>query len=124
MKIYWTYSRVDLTPDQVNLHEISKARLSNDKYHIGGLNRMMPIFTHCITSTGYLHALNYCPGQEVHLALIGGLNKDCVYSNTITTFQLLALGNLVRLYMSMGEVIEEGDLSNFNLKSWLKGINK
>ncbi len=76
MKIYWTYSRTDLKPDQILAHEKAKARMSNDKYHIGGLDRITPIFTHCITKEGYLHAINYCPGTEVHLALIGGLDND------------------------------------------------
>lgn len=124
MKIYWTYSRTDLKPDQIAAHEKAKARLSNDKYHIGGLNRMVPIFTHCITKEGYLHAINYCPGTEVHIALIGGLDNDFVFSNTATTAQLLTLGNIVRFYMSLGEIIEEGDLSNFDLIQWLKAINK
>lgn len=124
MKIYWTYSKTSLKPSEVNAHEKAKIRLSNDKYHIGGLDRMMPILTHCITTDGYLHAINYCPGQEIHLALIGGLNDDYVFANTATTQQLLTLGNIVRFYMSMGEVIQEGDLSNFDLITWLKAVNK
>ena len=113
-----------MKPDQITAHEKAKARLSNDKYHIGGLNRMVPIFTHCITKEGYLHAINYCPGTEVHIALIGGLNDDYIYSNTATIAQLLTLGNIVRFYLSLGEIVEEGDLSNFNFKLWLKAINK
>lgn len=124
MKIYWTYSRRDLKPDQIAAHEKAKVRLSNEKYHIGGLNKMIPTFTHCITADGYLHAINYCPGNEIHLALIGGLNDDYVYQNTATEAQLLALGNLVRFYLSLGEQIEEGDLSNFDLIKWLKAVNK
>lgn len=124
MKIYWTYSKTNLTPSQVALHEKSKASVSNDKYHIGGLNKMISTFTHCITADGYLHAINYCPGSEIHLALIGGLNNDYVYRNTATHAQLLALGNLVRFCLSTGENIEEGDLSNFDLIKWLKAINK
>ena len=38
--------------------------------------------------------------------------------------ELLTLGNIVRFYMSMGEVIQEGDLSNFDLITWLKAVNK
>lgn len=124
MKIYWTYSKTDLRPDQIVAHEKGKVRLSNEKYHIGGLNRMVPIFTHCITKEGYLHAINYCPGNEIHLALIGGLNDDYVYQNTATTAQLMTLGNIVRFYLSLGIVVEEGDLSNFNFELWLKAINK
>jgi hypothetical protein len=124
VKIYWTYSRTDLKPDQISAHEKAKARLSNDKYHIGGLDKMVPTFTHCITKEGYLHAINYCPGNEIHLALIGGLNDDYVYANTANSAQLLTLGNIVRLYLSLGENIEEGDLSNFNFELWLKAINK
>lgn len=124
MKIYWTYSKIDLKPDQIAAHEKGKVRMSNEKYHIGGLNKMVPTFTHCITKEGYLHALNYCPGQEVHLALIGGLNEEYVYTNTVTQKQLFTLGNVVRFYLSMGELIEEGDLSNFDLITWLKAVNK
>ena len=123
MKIYWTYSKTSLRPSEVNAHEKAKVRLSNDKHHVGGLERES-ILTHCITADGYLHAINYCPGQEIHLALIGGLNDDYVFSNTVTTQQLLTLGNIVRFYMSMGEVIQEGDLSNFDLITWLKAVNK
>ena len=124
MKIYWTYSKATLKPSEISAHEKAKVRMSSDKYHVGGLNRENPLFTHCITTEGYLHAINYCPGQEVHLALIGGLNEECVYTNTITQKQLFTLGNIVRFYMSMGEVIEEGDLSNFDLITWLKAVNK
>ncbi len=85
---------------------------------------MVPIFTHCINKEGYLHAINYCPGTEVHLALIGGLDNDFVFSNTATKAQLFTLGNIVRFYMSLGETIQEGDLSNFDLIQWLKAINK
>lgn len=124
MKIYWTYSKTDLRPDHISAHEKGKVRLSNEKYHIGGLNKMTPTFTHCITADGYLHAINYCPGNEVHLALIGGLNDEYVYTNTATKQQLLTLGNIVRFYMSLGEPIQEGDLSNFDLITWLKAVNK
>ena len=123
MKIYWTYSRSNLKPSEIAAHEKGKVRMSSEKYHIGGLNRM-PIFTHCITVEGYLHTINYCPGDEIHLALIGGLNEEYVYTNTATQKQLFTLGNLVRFYLSMGEVIEEGDLSNFDLNIWLKAVNK
>lgn len=97
--------------------------MSTDKFHIGGLNRQ-PIITHCICPKGYLHTLNYCPGQEIHVALIGGLDEDYSYKNTATQDQLFTLGNLVRFYLSLGEIVEEGDLSNFNLDLWLKAINK
>jgi hypothetical protein len=60
----------------------------------------------------------------VHLALIGGLDADSRYRDTATAEQLLALGNIVRFYLSLGEVIEEGDFANFNLEQWLKAINK
>ena len=123
MKIYWTYSKTDLRPDHVPAHEKAKVRLSNEKYHIGGLDRN-PILTHCITTDGYLHTINYCPGNEIHLALIGGVNGDYVFTNTATMQQLLTLGNIVRFYMSLGEPIEEGDLSNFDLITWLKAVNK
>lgn len=123
MKIYWTYSRTNLKPSEVPAHEKAKVRMSSDKYHIGGLNRES-ILTHCITIEGYLHAINYCPGQEIHLALIGGLDDDYIFKNTSTNAQLFTLGNIVRFYISMGEVIEEGDLSNFDLITWLKAVNK
>lgn len=123
MKIYWTYSRKNLRPFEVAKHEQAKVKLSNEKYHIGGLNRMS-IFTHCIDTSGNLHTLNYCPGNEIHLAVIGGLNDDYIYTNTISTQQLMALGNICRFYLSLGEIIEEGDFANFDLKLWLKAINK
>lgn len=123
MKIYWTYSKVNLKPSEIGAHEKAKVRLSNEKYHIGGLDRE-PILTHCVTIDGYLHAIDYCPGQEVHIALIGGVNDDYVFTNTASKEQLFTLGNIVRFYMSMGEVIEEGDLSNFDLILWLKAVNK
>lgn len=85
---------------------------------------MVPLFTHCICPQGNLYPLNYCPGNEIHLALIGGLNNDNNYMNTATSQQLLTLGNVCRFYLSLGEVIEEGDFSNFDLKLWLKAINK
>jgi hypothetical protein len=124
VKIYWTYSRTDLRPCDIAKHEQGKVRLSNDKYHVGGLNRMVPLFTHCICPQGNLYPLNYCPGNEIHLALIGGLNNDNNYMNTATSQQLLTLGNVCRFYLSLGEVIEEGDFSNFDLKLWLRAINK
>ena len=124
MKIYWTYSKINLKPSEINSHEKAKVRLSNEKYHVGGLNRMVPFFTHCITKDGYLHSLNYCPGSEIHLAIIGGVNDDYIYTNTATHAQLLTLGNVVRFYQSLGELVEEGDLSNFNFNIWLKAINK
>ena len=123
MKLYWTYSRKSLKPNDVLKHEQGKVRLSNEKYHIGGLNRM-PIFTHCICPNGNLYVLNYCPGSEIHLALIGGVNDDYLYTNTATREQLQTLGNICRFCLSLGEVITEGDLSNFDLKLWLKAINK
>lgn len=123
MKIYWTYSKINLKPCEVNAHEKSKVRLSTDTTHIGGLERN-PILTHCITTEGYLHTINYCPGNEVHIALIGGLDGDYKYKNTATTDQLFTLGNIARFYLSLGEIIEEGDLANFNLEQWLKAINK
>ncbi len=123
MKIYWTYSKTTLKPSEVSKHEQTKVRFSSDTTHIGGLERT-PILTHCLTSKGYLHAINYCPGQEIHLGVIGGLNADCRYQNTATAEQLLTLGNIVRFYLSLGEVVEEGDFSNFNLDQWLKAINK
>jgi hypothetical protein len=123
MKIYWTYSKINLLASDVRKHERAASRLSNDRYHIGGLERE-PIITHCITQEGYLHSLNYCPGNEIRLALIGGLNNEHEFKNTATTAQLLALGNIVRFYLSLGENVEEGDFSNFNLEQWLKAINK
>jgi hypothetical protein len=123
LKLYWTYSRTDLKPCDIHFHEKGKVRLSNEKYHIGGLNRT-PLITHCIDANGNLHVVDYCPGSEIHLALIGGLNSDYVYSNTATREQLKTLGNICRFYLSLGEPIVEGDLSNFDLKIWLKAINK
>lgn len=123
MKLYWTYSKRDLKPSDVTAHEKAKVRMSNEKYHIGGLNRM-PILTHCICPNGVLYTINYCPGNEIHLALIGGLNDDHVYNNTATSDQLKTLGNICRFYLSLGEPIIEGDLSNFDLNLWLKAINK
>lgn len=123
MKIYWTYSKIDLCPSEVHKHEKSGYRVSTDKYHIGGLNRT-PLFTHCITYDGYLHVLNYKEGEEVNIALIGGLNNDYEYKNTASSAQLLTLGNIVRFCLSKGENVEEGDFSNFNLEQWLKAINK
>lgn len=58
------------------------------------------------------------------MAVIGGLNDDYVYTNTISTQQLMTLGNICRFYLSLGEIIEEGDFANFDLKLWLKAINK
>jgi len=123
LKIYWTYSRKNLKPCDVKKHEQGKVKMSTDKYHIGGLNRMS-IFTHCIDANGHLHVVDYCPGAEIHLALIGGLNDDCVYTNTATSQQLFTLGNICRFYLSLGEPITEGDFSNFDLELWLKAINK
>jgi hypothetical protein len=71
-----------------------------------------------------LFVLDYCPGTEIHLALIGGLSLDNCYQNTATKEQLLTLSNIVRFYLSLGEPIQEGDFSNFDLKTWLKAINK
>jgi len=68
--------------------------------------------------------LNYIKGEEIHLALIGGVDDDYKYKNTANSDQLFTLGNLVRFYMSMGETIQEGDLLNFNLEQWVKGISK
>ena len=100
-------------------HEQAKVRMSNEKYHIGGLNRM-PIITHCIDPIGNLHTLNYCPGNEIHLALIGGLNSDYVFSNTATSQQLFTLGNVCRFYLSLGVMLRTltrvksfGEMRNF-----------
>lgn len=123
MKLYWTYSRTDLRACDVHKHEESKVRFSSERHHIGGLNRT-PIFTHCICPNGHLHVLDYCPGSEIHLALIGGLDNDNFYKNTASREQLFTLGNICRFYLSLGEPITEGDLSNFDLKLWLKAINK
>lgn len=123
MKIYWTYSKCNLRPCDVSAHEKKPVKYSDDKTHIGGLNRS-PIITHCITTDGYLHTLNYCPGLEIHLALVGGLTDDHRYKNTATTAQLLTLSNIVRFYLSLGEPVEEGDFSNFDLKLWLRAISK
>jgi len=123
MVIHWTYSKTNLRASEVSRHERSKARISNDTIHIGGLERS-PIFTHCITGDGRLFPLNYIKGEEIHLALIGGVDDDYKYKNTANSDQLSTLGNLVRFYMSMGETIKEGDLLNFNLEQWVKGISK
>ena len=55
---------------------------------------------------------------------IGGLDDDYRFKNTATREQLLTLGNICRFYLSLGEPIIEGDLSNFDLQLWLKAINK
>lgn len=123
MKLYWTYSKRDLRPCDLYRHEKSRIKFSTEKYHIGGLERE-PIFTHCICANGILHTLEYCPGNEIHLAIIGGVNDDFIYANTANREQLFTLGNLVRFYLSIGEPVTEGDLSNFDLKTWLKAINK
>lgn len=121
--LHWTYSTVKLRPDEVAKHEKAKTRLENDRMLIGGLDRR-PIITHCITANGVLHVLDYCPGHDIHLALIGGLNSDYYFANTATSSQLLTLGNLVRFWLSMGEIIKEGDFTNFNFQEWIKGISK
>ena len=123
MKIYWTYSLIDLLPSEIYSHEKRPYRLSNETTHIGGLDRK-PFITHCIDIQGHLFVLNYCPGNEIHLALIGGLDPDYKYRNTATREQLKTLGNIARLYLSLGEIIQEGDFANFNLEPWLKAINK
>jgi len=123
MKLYWTYSRIDLKVCDVHRHEKGKVRFTSEKYHVGGLNRT-PIFTHCICPTGKLHTLEYCPGSEIHLALIGGLDNDDRFKNTATREQLFTLGNICRFYLSLGDPITEGDLSNFDLELWLRAINK
>ena len=123
MKLYWTYSRKELKVCEIHNHEKGKVKFTSDKYHIGGLNRT-PIFTHCIDCTGNLHTLDYCPGSEIHLALIGGLDSEYTFCNTASREQLHTLGNICRFYLSLGEPITEGDLSNFDLKIWLKAINK
>lgn len=123
MKISWTYSKINLKPSEILRHEMAKIRVSDNKHHMGGLERS-PILTHCINALGHLFVLDYCPGDEIHLALIGGVDDDYRFKNTATREQLLTLSNVVRFYASMGEVIEEGDLSNFDLKLWLKAISK
>jgi hypothetical protein len=123
MKIYWTYSKLNLKASEVREHEKAKVKFSDEKSHIGGLGRS-PIITHCINKDGMLFVLDYCPGTEIHLALIGGLSLDNCYQNTATKEQLLTLSNIVRFYLSLGEPIQEGDFSNFDLKTWLKAINK
>lgn len=125
MKIYlhWTYSTKELTADKVSKHEQMKTRMETDTILIGGLERR-PIFTHCINKNGYLHVLDYCPGHDMHVAIIGGLNSDYRYANTATYDQLMTLGNLVRAWMSMAYPVLEGDLENFNLRQWIKSISK
>ena len=122
MRIYWTYSKIDLTASQIRKHERAPIKFSDDKTHIGGLERE-PFLTHCINKEGHLFVLDYCPGDEVHLALIGGLNNDYRLTNTATREQLMTLSQIVKFYASMGEPVIEGDLSNFDLKTWLKAIN-
>ena len=123
MKLYWTYSKTNLLPSEIYSHEKKATRLITDTMLIGGLERR-PLITHCIDTQGQLFVLDYCPGSEIHLALIGGLDPDYKFKNTATREQLKTLGNVVRLYLSLGEIIEEGDLANFNLEQWLKAINK
>lgn len=123
MKIYWTYSPKNLRASMVSTHERAKYRRSDYDMHIGGLDRT-PIFTHCITSDGRLFTLDYCPGNEIHLAIIGGVNSDYRFANTATTDQLLTLSNIVRFYLSMGEKVEAADLMHFDFKTWIKGITQ
>lgn len=123
MVIHWTYSLKDLRPSEIKKHERAKTRVKNESVHIGGLDRY-PMFTHCIATDGRVLVLDYCPGSKIHIALIGGVNSDYKYANTATYDQLQALGNLVRFYQSLGEVVEEGDLLNFNLKEWIKAISQ
>ncbi len=122
MKIYWTYSRTDLRPNEVHKHEKSMPRLSTDTFHIGGLGRT-PILTHCINEQGYMYVLKEGV-SDIHIALIGGIDNEYRICNTATSDQLLTLSNLVRFYLSMGYNVEEGDLLNFDLPQWLKAINK
>ena len=123
MKIYWTYSKTNLLPSEIFSHEKRPTRLITDTTLIGGLERK-PIITHCIDVQGQLFVLDYCPGTEVHLAVIGGLDPVYKFKNTLTREQLQTLGNVVRFYLSLGETIEEGDFANFNLEQWLRAINK
>lgn len=123
MKLYWTYSRTDLKVCDVRKHEQDKIKFSSDKCHIGGLGRT-PIITHCICKNGNLWVLDYCPGEEIQLALIGGLDNDFFYKNTASREQLTTLSNICKFYLSLGEPVIEGDFSNFDLKTWLKAINK
>lgn len=104
-------------------HEQAKCRKSDNLVHIGGLERT-PIFTHCITDDGRLFTLDYCPGMEIHIGVIGGVNSDYRFANTITTDQLLTLSNIVRFYASLGEPVEAGDFGFFDFKTWIKAILK
>lgn len=123
MKISWTYSKKSLRASMVSTHERSKYRRSDYEMHVGGLDRT-PIFTHCICEDGRLFTLDYCPGQELHIALIGGVNSDYRFANTATTDQLQTLSNIVRFYLSLGEKVEAGDLMYFEFNKWIKAISK
>ena len=123
MKIYWTYSKIDLLPSEIFSHEKRQTRIITETTLIGGLERK-PFITHCIDAQGQLFVLDYCPGSEIHLAIIGGLDADYKFRNTATREQLKTLGNMVRFYLSLGEIIAEGDFANFNLEQWLRAINK
>lgn len=123
MKIHWTYSKIDLKPSEVLKHESKKCRKSDHLVHIGGLDRK-PIFTHCITADGRLFTLDYCPGMDINLAVIGGVNSDYRFANTITSDQLLTLSNIVKFYASLGEPVLAGDFGFFDFKTWIKAILK
>jgi hypothetical protein len=122
MMIHWTYSNRTLTPNKVRAHEKAKIQYESDRAHFGGLGRS-PIFTHCICAQGRLFTLEYCPGNDIHVAIIGGVNEDGRFENTATPEQLLTLANLVRFYRSLGEPVLGGNLKQFDFETWLKAIN-
>jgi len=116
--VHWTYSKVNLYPAHVRIHEAAKIRLHNEKMHIGGLERK-PFFTHCIDIEGRVFKIGDV-GSQIQLALIGGVDEEFRYKNTASREQLHSLRNLIHFHIGDAEA---GDLKNWDFETWLKAIN-
>jgi len=126
IKIYWTLQRLEdfRGPDSVRKHQIRRARSGDGRtYHIGGLGYKEELFTRVICPDGQLVCLR--PETDViHLAVVGGVNGDYRYCNTLCTDQLRALANEFRsICHSFGEVeLDCSFFHHFNFERWVAAI--
>lgn len=124
--LYWTYSRIEdrLSPSALIKHQTTRARVSDEKTHIGGLGYPESVFTHYINRDGILHILQSFNG-EIKLALEGGLNGEYKYASNPSFDQLKTLANVIRLVDSIDStIVLNGDFTGFDLNTWIKGIKK
>ena len=126
VKIYWTLQRLEdyHGPDSVRRHQTRKARSADGRtYHIGGLGYREELFTRIICPGGQLFCLK--PETDIiHLGIVGGLNGDYRYCNTLTSDQLRSMANEFRsICQTLGEVdLDAEAMHHFNFERWVAAI--